>query len=376
MEISKNDNRIFPDFSPRAAAVIVFALAALIGALSGVFLEVPTFSAITVFILSAIIFFFARDILPICGILLPCLLEITATGSLTLPALYIGFTFCVGVTAYLAIGKRGFVPIIAGALGYAAAAVIRDPITAIIVLIPIALGLLAALMLPRFALSETLSSMTILLLSAGIIAFLSLGGDISATADALRNYILELYKSMNETVFIIEESAAEMLAAYLVNILPGIIFAAVSVICYVSCALTVSLLRSSGLGEEIPENMHRLSLSPVSGILFILCFFLSAAFSIEGGEYEIAAAAADNILIALILPFALSGGMSFRNFLMNRIFAASLRRRAVSLAAIAILFFFSPSIALIAFTLFGVSGSLKPIFTALTTKIKSSGQKQ
>ncbi len=376
MEISKNDNRIFPDFSPRAAAVTVFALAALIGSLSGIFAEVPVFSAVTVFVLSAIIFMFARDILPICGILLPCLLEITATGSLTLPAVYIGFTFCTGVTAYLALGKRGFVPIISGALGYAAAAVIRDPITAVLVLIPIALGLLAAIMLPRFALSETLTSMTVLLLSAALIAFLLLGGDISETAELLRASISDLFKSLNAEIFIIEESAAEMIAAYVINILPGMIFASVSVICYVSCALTVSLLRSSGLGTEIPESMYRLSLSPVSGILFILCFFLSAAFSIEGGEYEIAGAAADNILIALILPFALSGGMSVRGFLMNRIFASSLRRGTVSLGAIALMFFLSPTLTLAVFTLFGISDSLKPIFAAIAKKIRRSGQKQ
>jgi hypothetical protein len=212
----------------------------------------------------------ARDILPVCGILLPCLFELTMTGNLALPALYIGFTFTVGATAYLAIGRKGIAPIIAGAVGYAAAALIRDPMTALLVLVPILLGLLAGLMLPRFSLTETVSSMTILLLSAALIAFLALGGSISATADLLRNSIVGLYRSLNEKVFIIEEAAAEVLATYLINILPGIIFAAASVICFVTCSLTTSLLRSSGLETEIPDNMHRVRLTNVSGIVFIL----------------------------------------------------------------------------------------------------------
>ncbi len=376
METTARNKGIFASFSPRTSVATVFALGILLGALSCVLSDAPVFSAVTVFVLSAMIFMLARDVLPVCGILLPCLLELTMTGNLTLPAIYIGFTFCIGATAYLAIGKRGIAPIIAGALGYAAASLIRDPMTALLVLIPIALGLLAALMLPRFSLTETVSSMTILLLSAALIAFLALGGSLSATADLLRNSIVDLYRSLNEKVFIIEEAAAEVLAAYLINILPGIIFAAASVVCYVSCSLTVSLLRSSGLDTEIPENMRRLTLSPVSGMIFILCFLLSAAFSIEGGELEIAAAAADNILVALILPFTASGCSYARHLIANRIFASSLNRGKISGAAIALLFVLSPSIAAVIFAVLGVYDSLRPITSSIVKKIRSFGQNQ
>ncbi len=376
MEKRARDNRIFAGFSPRASVAAIFALGILLGALSGVLSDAPAFSAVTVFVLSAMIFMLARDILPVCGILLPCLFELTMTGNLALPALYIGFTFTVGATAYLAIGRRGIAPIIAGAVGYAAAAFIRDPMTALLVLVPILLGLIAGLMLPRFSLTETVSSMTILLLSAALITFLALGGSLSATADLLRNSIVDLCRSFNEKVFIIEEAAAEVLATYLINILPGIIFAAASVICFVSCSLTTSLLRSSGLDTEIPDDMRRLRLSPVSGIIFILCFLLSAAFSIEGGEFEIAAAAADNLLVALILPFAASGCAYGRELLANRVFASSLHRAKISAAAIALLVLFSPSVALAVFAILGVYNSLNPITSAIVKKIRSFGQNQ
>lgn len=376
MDKAGNNNRIFAGFSPRASVAAIFALGILLGALSCVLSDAPAFSAVTVFVLSAMIFMLARDILPVCGILLPCLLELTMTGNLALPAVYIGFTFGIGATAYLAIGKKGIAPIIAGAVGYAAAALIRDPMTALLVLIPIALGLLAALMLPRFSLTETVSSMTILLLSAALIAFLASGGSISESADLLRTSIVDLYRSVNEKVFIIEEATAEMLAAYLINILPGILFAAASVVCYVSCSLTVSLLRSSGLDSEIPENMRRLSLSPISGAIFILCFFLSAAFSIEGGELEIAAAAADNILVALFLPFTASGCAYGRDLLANKIFASSLYRSKISAAAIALLILLSPSIAIVVFAILGVYDSFRPITSSIVKKIRSFGQNQ
>ena len=174
----------------------------------------------------------------------------------------------------------------------------------------------------------------------------------------------------------IEEAAAEVLATYLINILPGIIFAAASVICFVSCSLTTSLLRSSGLDTEIPDNMRRLRLSPVSGIVFILCFFLSAAFSIEGGELEIAAAAADNILVALFLPLATSGCAYGRELLANRVFASSLHRSKISAAALAILILLSPTTALTVFAVLGIFNSLRPITSEIVKKIRSFGQNQ
>lgn len=376
MDKSARDNRIFANFSPRAATVILFALAALLGALSCVLAEVPAFAGISVFLLAATVFMLARDVLPLCGILLPCFFELMMTGNLTLPAIYLGFTFCIGAVAYLAIGKKIAAAVIVALLSYTAAAVVRDPITAIIVLIPVALGLLAALMLPRLPLSETVSSMTILLLSGGVIAFLAMGGDLSATAESLRASILELYRQMNDKIFIIEESSAEILAAYFINILPGVIFAAVSAVCFVSCALTVSLLRTSGLGGDIPDNMQKLTLSPISGSIFIICFFLSAAFSIEGGELEIVSAVADNVLIALVFPFLVVGCTAAKDHLSNRVFSASLRRGNISFAAIALLFIISPSIAVVVFTCFGILDSFRPIIDSAIKKIRSYGKKQ
>lgn len=375
MENAQTKNRIFPGFKPRAALVLIFALALLLGSLSLVFSEVTVFCGIAVFVLASLIFMTARDILPVCGILLPALLELMMTGSLTLPAVYIGFIFAFGGSAYLAIGRRGFVPVVVALLSYAAAAFVLDPAVAVIALIPIALGLLAALMLPRSELSMTVSAMTILLLSGGLIAFFMLGGDLAETADALREYIANIYKSLNEYAYIIEESTAEMLAAYLINLSPGILFAAASAVCYLACSLTVSFLRSSGLGGDIPENMQTLTLSPVSGVIFLLCFFLSAAFGIEGGEFELYAAVTENIIIALALPFTVVGCRAARSFLMNRIFASSLARRKVSAAAVALVFIFAPSIGFALFMSVGVANSLIPLYKYLFAKIKSISNK-
>ncbi len=376
MENTKAENRIFPGFKPKTPLVLIFMLALLLGALSPVFYAVPVFCGISLFVLAALIFMTARDILPVCGILIPALLMLMMTGDISIPAVYIGFIFSFAASAYLAMGKRGYAAVIAALIAYAAAAFLLDPLRAVIALIPIALGLLCALMLPRYELSATVSAMTILLLSGAVIAFLSLGGDLSATADVLRENLSDIYKSVNEYAYIIEESTAEMLAAYIINISPGLVFAAASVICFLGCSLTVSFLRSSGLGGDIPESMETLTLSPVSGVIFLSCFFLSAAFTIEGGEFEMYAALAENIIIALALPFTAVGCLAVRNFFMNRIFSSLLTRRKISSAAVALIFIFAPTIGFALFIAAGVANSLMPIYRFLLTKIKSSINKQ
>lgn len=371
MDNAQANNRIFGEYKPRLQLLVILALALMLGTLSLVFGEVDFFCGISILAISALIFMTAHDILPVCGILLPAFLVLISTGDLALPAIYIGFIFSVGVTAYLTLLGRAYVPIATAVAAYAIAAVILDPMTAIIVTLPILLGLLAAIMLPRYELSLTAGSMTILLYAALIIVFLALGGNLAETADSIREYIRALYQSVNEYTYVIEEETIEILAAYLVNILPGLIFAVISVICYLACALTISLLRSSGLGGEIPDSMQTLTLSPVSGVIFLLCFFLSAAFAIEGGKFELAGAVTDNIVIALALPFTAVGCRAARNFLMNRVFVSSLSRRKVSAAAIALVFIFATSIGFALFISVGVADSLIPLYKYLFKKIKS-----
>lgn len=374
MTPARTHTREFPG-KLRGLPTIFFSLSLILGSLSTVFSEAPVFAGITVFVLGAIIFTQAREIAPVLGILAPCLLLIAMTGNLTIPSVYIGFTYSFGVSAYLMIGKGIFRAIAPVLSAYIAAAIVLGPLEAIPVFIPAALGILAAPMLKRRPLSETLSLMTILLLGAALIAFLFSGGNLTETAEFIRTYIVDLYKSVNEEVFVIEESTLEMLAAYFVNILPGLIFAAASGICYISCALTVSLFRSS-TEAEIPETMRVLSISPVSGVIYIACFFLSAAFSIEGGEYEMAGAVADNILIALSLPFIHMGCTSTVNFFKRKIHSFTSRTPRVPVIGMVIFFLISPSFAAAVFIILGVAESVRPITSAILRKATPTDNKK
>lgn len=371
MENAQANNRIFGEYKPRVQLLVILALALLLGTLSLVFSEVDFFCGVSILAISALVFITAHDVLPVCGILLPAFLVLISTGGLALPAIYIGFIFSVGATAYLALLGRAYVPILTAVAAYGVAAVILDPMTAIIVTLPVLLGLLAAIMLPRHELSLTAGSMTILVCAGLIITFLALGGNLAETAEAIREYIRALYRSVNEYAYVIEEETIEVIAAYLVNMLPGLIFAVISVVCYLACAITVSLLRASSLGGEMPREMQTLTLSPVSGIIFLLCFFLSAAFSIEGGKFELAGAVTDNIVIALALPFTAVGCRAARNFLMKRVFTSPITRRKISAAAVALVFIFAPSIGFALFISVGVADSLIPFYKYLFKKIKS-----
>jgi hypothetical protein len=229
-------------------------------------------------------------------------------------------------------------------------------------------------MLTRCGIGATAGISAALISTGGVAIFLALGGDLSSVGESARTYITDLYMSINEInaeIFFIEESTAEMLAAYFVNISPALIFAVVSAVCYIAASLTVSFLNSSGLGDEIPEEMRTLHLSPVNGFVFIACFFLSAAFSLEGGKFEMWAAVCDNIVIALVFPFMALGTQTAYDFFIKKIFASIPARRKVSGAAIALIFIIVPSIALAFFMSLGTAKSLMPFYSALAKKIKS-----
>lgn len=374
MDTTARKNKIFAGFAPHISIAILFTLGILLGALSTVLSSVPIFSAITTFVLAAIIFMLARDIVSVCGILLPCLFTLMATGDFSISSFFIGFIFCIGTTAFLAVAKLPIAPIVAGALGYAAAALILDPITALLTLLPILIGLIAAFMIKRLGVTAASALMTLLALSAALILFWAYGGKLSEVAEYLRAFISSSLLSLNEITFVIETSAAEMLAAYLVNILPGLCFAAISVICFVACSLALSLLSSFSLDLDMPEEKRCLTVTPVGGIVFILCFFISAAFSIEGGELEIVSAAADNILVALILPLIAMGCGYARRTLTGRVFGRSLRRARFALVAIALIFLISISAAALIFAVIGIYASLRPITSSIAKKIRSFGQ--
>ena len=359
----------------RGIPTTLFSLALILGSLSMVFSEAPVFAGITVFVLGLFIFTFARRIVTIVGIIAPCLILIATTGNLTLPSIYIGFIYSFGVSAYLKIGKGSFTVIAPVLSAYIAAAIVLGPINALPVFIPAALGFLATPLLKRRPLSETLSLLTILILGSALIAFILLGGNLSETAEYLRTYITDLYANVNEEILIIEESFVEMLAAYFVNILPGLLFAAASAICYISCALTNALFASSS-EAEIPENMRVLRLSPVSGVIYIASFLLSTAFSIEGGSYEMAGAVTDNILVALSLPFIVMGCSSVVNFFKRRSARNGSRLLRVPYLSLAILLMVSTSIAVTLIICIGVSSSIKPMTSAIFNKFTRPNEKK
>ncbi|MBR6577360.1 MAG: hypothetical protein IKK74_00255 [Clostridia bacterium] len=371
MENVKSENRIFEGFKPRIPLVLIFALGVLLGSLTPIFGEVPVFSGAALFVIASLVFMTAREILPVVGILCPALFAFMMTGELAAPALYIGMIFTVGATVYLTLGGRVWAPIACAAVAYALGAVAIDPISAIPALIPVLVGLFAALMLPRQGLTFATAALTSIALTAGLSFFLASGGDLAAVADTVRESIANAYASLNSEFLIITEDTAKMLAAYIINISPGFIFAAASAVVFVSLSLANTLFRASGVGDKIPEEMAKLTLSPISGIIYLFCFFLSAAFMIEGADYELHATVTENIIIALSLPFTALGFRGASEYLAKR-FSSRLyvTPKALRLLPV-VIFLLSPSVGFALFISVGIAYSMRPVYRFLFSKMRS-----
>jgi hypothetical protein len=117
--------------------------------------------------------------------------------------------------------------------------------------------------------------------------------------------------------------------------------------------------------------MRTVSISPINGFVFLACFFLSAAFSIEGGKFEMWGAVCDNVVVALALPFTVLGTQTAYSFLTNKLFAHLPARRKVAGAAIAMIFILASSIAFAFFMSLGTAKSLMPFYSELAKRIKS-----
>ena len=371
MENVKSENRIFEGFKPRSPLVLIFALGVLLGSLTPIFGEVPVFSGAALFVIASLVFMTAREILPVVGILCPALFAFMMTGELAAPALYIGVIFTVGATVYLTLGGRVWAPIACAAVAYALGAVAIDPISALPALIPVAVGLFAALMLPRQGLTFATAALTSIALTAGLSFFLASGGDLAAVADTVRESIANAYASLNSEFLIITEDTAKTLAAYIINISPGFIFAAASAVVFVSLSLANTLFRASGVGDKIPEEMAKLTLSPISGIIYLFCFFLSAAFMIEGTDYELHATVTENIIIALSLPFTALGFRGANEYLAKK-FASRLyvTPKALRLLPV-VIFLLSPSVGFALFISVGIAYSMRPVYRFLFSKMRS-----
>ena len=371
MENVKSENRIFEGFKPRIPLVLIFALGVLLGSLTPIFGEVPVFSGAALFVIASLVFMTAREILPVVGILCPALFAFMMTGELAAPALYIGVIFTVGATVYLTLGGRVWAPIACAAVAYALGAVAIDPISALPALIPVAVGLFAALMLPRQGLTFATAALTSIALTAGLSFFLVSGGDLAAVADTVRESIATAYASLNSEFLIITEDTAKMLAAYIINISPGFIFAAASAVVFVSLSLANTLFRASGVGDKIPEEMAKLTLSPISGIIYLFCFLLSAAFMIEGEDYELHATVTENIIIALSLPFTALGFRGANEYLAKR-FASKLYVTPKVLRLLpVVIFLLSPSVGFALFISVGIAYSMRPVYRFLFSKMRS-----
>jgi hypothetical protein len=226
-------------------------------------------------------------------------------------------------------------------------------------------------MLPRSGLTFATAALTILSLSAGLMLFLLSGGDLTATADLIRENIANTYASLNSELIIITEETAHILAAYIINISPGLIFATASAVCFIALSLANTLFRSSGVGDQIPEDMSKITLSPISGIIYLFCFFLSAAFMIEGADYELHAAVTENVIIALSLPFTALGFRAMGEFVLKKFsFRLHVNPRVLRLFPV-VIFLLSPSVGFALFISAGVAYSLTPIYRFLFSKMRS-----
>lgn len=106
----------------------------------------------------------------------------------------------------------------------------------------------------------------------------------------------------------------------------------------------------------------------ISGVIYVICFLLSTAFSIEGGNYEMAGAVTDNVLIALTLPFMCMGCNRIIKLWGRNSNGFYSKPPKIPFIAIILLFMISPSVAAAILSIIGIAASLRPITSTILRK--------
>ncbi len=369
MSFRVSENQIKRNPTPKGMLTALFSVALLLGILSVALSEVPVFCAVSIVIIGVLIFRTARNIPLLISLTLIFIMTVSMTDSFAVPTLFIGSVFSAAVVVFFY-----YIKALPAAFGitlaaYAIAAFLVGPVPALVTLIPLAAGLLLALLLRGGRLAESVGLLTALIMAIALSVIFLADIDLTALGDGLRKMLEEKYRSIGSGYIIIEESSIGLLASYFVNLLPGIVFAALSSVIYLSFMLARTWTLLSGTGERLPNGVLRLELSPVSGVLYVLAFLFASAFAIEGSDFEMAGAVMDNITVALSPAFVLIGFRSFGESAIRRI----LRGGGIMFFVIGIILIIaSPSSAAILFTALGVVDSFKPIGRALGKKIKKS----
>ena len=98
---------------------------------------------------------------------------------------------------------------------------------------------------------------------------------------------------------------------------------------------------------------------------------LSAAFMIEGADYELHATVTENIIIALSLPFTALGFRGANEYLAKR-FASRLHVTPKALRLLpVVIFLLSPSVGFALFISVGIAYSMRPVYRFLFSKMRS-----
>ncbi len=380
MDIRTNNNRIYSGSRRGALSVLISATTSLLGALCMTLSGAPVFAGIAAAVILAIVFITVRGPVRTFMIVIPSLAFMMMTGNVSVPALYLGFVFTFAFSLCMTEKRRWLVPICVGAVAYAITALIFDPLTALLVFFPIVLGMIARMALPTYGIAPAVGILTLLCASGAVLAVSAGGIDLEAIGEELREYIAGVYLgASNESneMIIIDERSAQMLASMMVNMLPGIVIAAVELMIWVGCKLALALI--DGMGTEnpdFPESARRIELSPVSGIVYVLAFLFSSAFAIEGRGYEMAGAVTDNLLIILAPVFIAFGLRISRDRLARKLSRFEIRpterpRKAAN-GATAVTCLMLPGVSLLIYLVLGVIYTFSPLLDAVKRKIKEA----
>lgn len=304
----------------KAHAPFLYALMPMLAAAAGAaaYCSYRHETAAGVFMLACAIFigFFARERLPVVGIIVPAYAAVLFTGNFTLSAAYVGVCTAIGVGAFIfRINRISFA--VSAVLAAGAGALLLGPAGALVGVAFVIPALVLGHIYPRSSVGEAMAFTSLAAVAAaavfgGLFVCLSPGlglpegitgiGDI---ADRLREeFISRVTAAYTAAGLDVGSGAAEQYVDSVIRMLPGLLAVAAEVVGFFSAGVCGALFRTLGIEpEEFTAAPSRAMLSPMAGIVYFLSSLTYLIISGSAGD-GVAAVVCENIMLTLALPLA------------------------------------------------------------------------
>ena len=346
------------------------------------------FCCFSVFALNLLLLVVARRKFTVLCIVLPSYASVLFTPDLSVQTSLLGILFAAAAGAFLLRGRRTAFALFSLLGAALIVSLTRGPAFLLYLLLPAAGAAALAFLWWKHGLSGTVIAAAAALVCAAALTLAAgdrlgilpdgtvFSGGLSGLADALRAALAAHFNAVQLAASgHADERASAILAENLVNVAPAVVFVAALALSFCAHRLADAFASSVGLEDRMPENVRRITVSPVCGFTMVaacLAYLFANSSDFGSDSLSFPAAAAVNVIFVITPVLCICGTRFLHGLILRRLLRADEDDRGRFTAAtilVAVLALVTSVFFIVISAFAGMIFSLLPVFSALRAKL-------